>query len=199
MNVLRNPNFSVAFRDNFAIFSDFQKFMSFLEKPICILRKTQLLKVLRSFTKLVAFPRLIVTISILKKSSFFRKNQFFLCKKIKLWTFWDFLLFRSHSTANMLWLAEYKKKEFFFPKTHFFEITQSYERFEKSYYFNRILRQIFYFHRFLRSSLFQKIHHLFKKKKWTFEEILNFQSHSATILLSLATFNKSCFFLEKPI
>ena len=34
MNVLRNPNFSVEFYDNFAIFSDFQNFMFFLEKFI---------------------------------------------------------------------------------------------------------------------------------------------------------------------
>ena len=40
---------------------------------------------------------------------------------------------------------------------------------------------------------FQKLRHLFKKKR-TFGEILNFQSHSATILLSLAIFKNSCFF-----
>ena len=40
---------------------------------------------------------------------------------------------------------------------------------------------------------FQKLRHLFKKKR-TFGEILNFQSHSTTILLSLAIFKNSCFF-----
>ena len=54
-NVLRNRNISVAFYDNFALFSDFEEFMFFLEKLIWFFNKNQFLNVLRIFTISVAF------------------------------------------------------------------------------------------------------------------------------------------------
>ena len=84
----------------------------------------------------------------------------------------------------------------FFRKPIFFGITPKLERFEKSYYFNRIIRQICYFYRFLRFSFFSKNPSPFWEKRWTFWEILNFQSHITTILLSIAIF-KNWFFSGK--
>ena len=54
-NVLKNRNISVAFNDNFAMFSDFEEFMFFLEKLIWFSNKNQFLNVLRIFTISVAF------------------------------------------------------------------------------------------------------------------------------------------------
>ena len=82
----------------------------------------------------------------------------------------------------------------FLQKPIFFEITPKFERFEKSYYFSRIIRQICYFYLFLKFSFFSKKPSPFEKKKWTFWEILNLQSHSTTFLLSLAIFKNRCFF-----
>ena len=82
----------------------------------------------------------------------------------------------------------------FFQKTHFvFEITPKLESFKKTYYFSRITRPICYFYLFLKVSFFSKNLSPFWEKKWTFREILNFQSHSMTILPSLAIFKFSCF------
>ena len=133
----------------------------------------------------------------LKNQVSFRKNQFFLCKKIKIWTLWEFLLFRSHSPTNMLWLAKFKKLKIFFQKTLFFEITPKFERFEKSYYFSPIIRPTCYFYLFLKFSFFSKNPSPFWEKKWTFWENLNFQSRSTTIFLSLAIFKNWCFFSGK--
>ena len=94
----------------------------------------------------------------------------------------------------MLYLAKLKILNFFFRKPIFFEITPKSERFEKSYYFSRIIRQICYFYLFLGFSFFSKNPSPFWEKKWTFWEILNFQSHSTTFLLSLAIFKSWCFF-----
>ena len=84
--------------------------------------------------------------------------------------------------------------KFFFQKTLFFEITPKFERFEKSYYFSPIIRPICYFYLFLKFSFFSKNPSPFWEKKWTFWEILNFQSHSTTIFLSSAIFKSWCFF-----
>ena len=73
-------------------------------------------------------------------------------------------------------------------------MTPNFERFEKSYYFSRIIRQICYFYLFLKFSFFSKNPSFFWGKKWTFWEVLNFQSHSMTFLLSLAIFKNWCFF-----
>ena len=75
-NVLRNRNISVAFYDNFALFSDFEEFM------------------------------------------FFWKNSSGFSIKINFWTFWEFLLFLSHSTANLPNLAPFIYFRTIFPKTH---------------------------------------------------------------------------------
>ena len=75
-NVLRNRNISVAFYDNFAMFSDFEEFM------------------------------------------FFGKTHLIFQKKINFWTFWEFLLFLSHSTANLPNLARFIHFKTIFPKTH---------------------------------------------------------------------------------
>ena len=59
--------------------------------------------------------------------------------------FWEILLFQSYSTAKLLLLAILKKIDFFLRKTHtLFKKNPSFERFEKSYYFSRILRQFCY-------------------------------------------------------
>ena len=73
------------------------------------------------FTILVTFRTLIATFSVFKKIKFlFGKTNFFFARKIKIWTFWEFFLFRSHSPTNMLYLAKFKILKIFFQKTYFF-------------------------------------------------------------------------------
>ena len=43
---------------------------------------------------------------LLKNSRFFSKNPSIFFKKPKFWTFWEILLFQSHSTANLLQFVE---------------------------------------------------------------------------------------------
>ena len=60
--------------------------------------------------------------------------------------FQEILSIDTHSTATLPPLVILKKIKFFFAKTHnfFFKKPPNFERFEKSYYFRRILRQICY-------------------------------------------------------
>ena len=57
-----------------------------------------------------------------------------------------FVLFQSHSTANLLPLAIFKKIQDFYRKTHLFFLKKkpNVEHFEKSYYLSCILRQVYF-------------------------------------------------------
>ena len=72
----------------------YNTFISVLDKTIFFQKITQLLKVLRSFTNLVSFPRLIATFSVFKKSSFFSEKPIFPLQKnqntnvLRIFTIW---------------------------------------------------------------------------------------------------------------
>ena len=139
MNVLRNPEFSVAFYDNFVLLSDFQKFMFFSGKAhlnyflkINFWTFWELLLILsHSVTTLLLLP-------IFKLFIFFQKTHQFLGKKR---TFWEIVIFQSHSTTILLSLAIFKLFNFF-QKIH--QFLGEKEPSEKSWYFSRIFRQFCY-------------------------------------------------------
>ena len=69
-------------------------FILFLNKTISFFKKTQLLKVLRNFTNLVAFTRLIATFRVFKKiKNLFEKTNFFFSKKSTYERFENFYYF----------------------------------------------------------------------------------------------------------
>ena len=77
---------------------------------------------------------------------FLEKRIYLFWKNPKFWTFWEILLFQSHSTANLLLQRFLKNSRVFSQKTHLFFLKKNpnFERFEKFYCFSRILRQICY-------------------------------------------------------
>ena len=115
--------------------------------------------------------------------------------------------FDTHSTALLLPLEILKKLRIFsFKKTDlfFFENTYNFERFEKFYYFRRILQHFFYVHRLKKSRFFLKNPSFLKKIKKTF----NFERFEKSYYFSrilqqfcyLQRFlKKSWCFFEKPI
>ena len=91
----------------------------------------------------------------MKNSCFFRKTSSSFPIKINFWTFRDFLLFLSHSTANLLNSAQFLNLETIFPKTHLcFEKPQNLKIFEKSYKFSRFLKEVCYVQQFILHSYF---------------------------------------------
>ena len=95
-------NFS-RFYCKFAAFSILKVF-DFSQKTevFFITSKSQNLNVLRNLTTSFALYSKFVTIrGFWKLQDFFGKPIFF-CKKPSFWTFWEFSLFRLHSTSNWL-------------------------------------------------------------------------------------------------
>ena len=122
----RDPKFehfekSVAFCGVFATFIVFWLNSRFFPgRTHLLLEKQQTLNVLLNRTISVAFYGKLATLSNLKKFTITLGNPiyfFFFLKKIKFWTFWESLLFQSHSTANLLPLAIWKNLQFFFSKS----------------------------------------------------------------------------------
>ena len=60
----------------------------------------------------------LLSLAILKISCFFWKNSSSFPIKINFWTFWDFFLFLSHSTAKLLISAHFLNLETIFPHNH---------------------------------------------------------------------------------
>ena len=167
------------------------------EESITVSKKTQFLKTLKSLTNLVAFYTNVLHFQILhnwKKT----KNPSVFQKKPRIWAFRAVFYFRTHSTSNLLPLAFFNDFVFYFLKIHvFFSRKANFARFEKLYYFSRILRQICCFYRFLRFSFFfQKIRHLFKKKMNVLRKLkLSVAFYDKFAIFS--DFQKFMFFLEK--
>ena len=79
----------------------------------------------------------------------FLKNPFFLTEKTRFWTLWENGIFQSHFTANLLVWAVFKKNNFFSENPPvFFKKNRTFESFEKSYSFSRILQQFWCFFQF---------------------------------------------------
>ena len=86
----------------FFIFSKFSNFSFF---PI-FAKKNLKNKVEKPFREKIPFEthyrKNLPHVGILKNFKVFRKNQLFFQKTPKFWTFWEFLLFQSHSAAKLL-------------------------------------------------------------------------------------------------
>ena len=150
LNVLRSLTFSVAFYGKFSTLAVFKKFTILFEKSICFLKNSpNLLPALRNVTCSVAFYSKIATFTVFLDKTFFLKNAYFLIGKTRFWTLWKNGIFQSHFTANLLVSAVFKKTTSF-PKTHlfFFKKNRTFESFEKSYSFSRILQQFWCFFQF---------------------------------------------------
>ena len=167
------------------------------EESITVSKKTQFLKTLKSLTNLVAFYTNVLHFQILHN---WKKNQKPICvsKETQNLSIQSSLFFRTHSTSNLLPLAFFNDFVFYFLKIHvFFSRKANFARFEKLYYFSRILRQICCFYRFLRFSFFfQKIRHLLKKKMNVLRKLkLSVAFYDKFAIFS--DFQKFMFFLEK--
>ena len=92
------------------------KFSFFSRSPSIYLERTQILNALRNLTISVAFYGKLATLSNLKKFNFFQEAHLFTLKEPKFWTLWEFILFHSHSTANLLPVGIFQKFRIFFEK-----------------------------------------------------------------------------------
>ena len=148
LNVLRSPALPVTFFGNFASSSNFSKCQkNFPKNPSIFWKKSQIsesfgisrkfIRVLQQHCNLYHF---------VKNAWFFYERHIYFSFKIpnfQLWTFWEFLLFQSLSSATLLALAIFQNVKFFFRKHHLsVEENPNFESFEKSYFFSRILQQI---------------------------------------------------------
>ena len=89
---------------------------------------------------------LTLQVDIESTNSAYIASTSYFCKKFSIQVekrfFNEIISFETHSTANLPPLAILKKDQIFFKKPSFFQKNPNFERFEKSYYFSRILRQI---------------------------------------------------------
>ena len=156
------------------------------------------MKVLRSFTKLVAFSRLNATITVFQKIRFFfGKKTIFSLQKNQIMNVWDFLPFRSHpKKKNILYLAKIKKDDFFLEILFF-------RNYPKVWTFWEVLLLQSHSMTNLQHLPIFKIFFFFKKsinyegKIRTFWEIVIFPPPSTTNLLNLAI-SKKLMFSAKP-
>ena len=151
LKILRNPTFPLAFYSKFASFSNFEKFMIFLERPIFFSIKNPKFQ-LWTFWKFMLFQSQsrakLRPLAILRKIKIFLERRIcFLLKNetFQLWTFRELLLFQSHSTAILLALDIFQNVKIFFEKTiYHLKKNPNFERCRESYQFSRILWQICY-------------------------------------------------------
>ena len=204
LNVLRNFTILLAFYGKFPTFSDPKKFRYFFSKNRSILlKKAQFLNVLRKFTFWVAFYGKFATFGDFEKiQNFVSKNPSIFLKKIKLWTFSEILLLRSHFASNLLPSAISKKFNVFLKNPSiFFKKTQTLNVLR-----NFIISVAFY-GKFASFSDFEKIQYFFSKnqsiflkkpKFWTLWENLPFESHFTANLLPWRFWKNSDFFSKNP-
>ena len=152
-------------------------------KTLIFFWKLQVWNAWRGVTTSVAFYCVLATFSdfgIIPKS--FSENQFVFTKQSRTWTFWDILLFQSHSTSNLLLLELSRNVKNNFEKPIYF-------LWEKKQILN-VLRKLTFFAAFyvkfanfgdfwktqifsqIRSSFFMKLK---KKEFWTFWEFSLFR------------------------
>ena len=183
-----------------------RKSKQLFRKNNLIVKKTQILVVLRNFVFSNAFCIKNATFSSFKKARFFQKTCLLFLKKAKNWTFCKFLNFPSHSTAKMLLWATWKNS-FFSPKSHPIFLKQP----KLSTFQESLLSQSLSTAKFLHSALrgFERLQYFlsknpsiffeFKFQIWMFWEVLLIQSHSAANLLPNGILKKNQgFFLKTP-
>ena len=150
-NVLKISTYSVAFFCKLANCRDFGKNIFFLITHLICFQQKPKFWTLREILviQLHSTANLLPSAIFQKNHIFFPKNTYILFNKSKFWTFWELLLFQSHFAANLLSYAFFRKNHGFFSKYPSFFSTEAifwfFERFGKSYFFSRILRQICYF------------------------------------------------------
>ena len=117
---MRILNISVAFYRLSATWATFKKSQILFRKTLIFFWKLQVRNAWRGVTTSVAFYCELATFSdfgIIPKS--FSENQFNFTKQTKTWTFWDILLFQSHSTSNLLLLKLSRYAKIVFEKPIF--------------------------------------------------------------------------------
>ena len=121
LKVLRILNISVAFYRLSATWATFKKSQILFRKTLIFFWKLQVRNAWRGVTTSVSFYCELATFSdfgIIPKS--FSENQFVFTKQPKTWTFWDILLFQSHSTSNLLLLELSRNGKINFEKPIYF-------------------------------------------------------------------------------
>ena len=78
------------------------------------------MNVLRSVSVSVEFYSKVATFSLFKVNSFFLEKPCTFLEQPKVWSFWEMLLFRLDSTANLLTPANFYTFKIFVRKPHFF-------------------------------------------------------------------------------
>ena len=117
MKVWRTFTNSVAFCRKFATFTDFE-ITPFFQKIHQFLGKKWTFWEIVVFAEKSHSSTILLSLAILKNSCFFCKTSSSFSLKIDFGTFWEFLLFLSHSTANLLNSAHFFNLKTIFPKTH---------------------------------------------------------------------------------
>ena len=117
MNVLRTFTISVAFCGKFATFTDFE-IVPFFRKIHQLLWKKWTFWEIVIFAEKSHSTTILISLAILKNSCFFWKTSSSFSLKVDFGTFWEVLIFLSHSTANLLNLAHFFNLKTIFPKTH---------------------------------------------------------------------------------
>ena len=134
---------------------------------------------------------------------FFLEKLIYFSYKNQFWTFRDFLLFLSHSTANLLISAQFLNFETIFPETHLcFEKPQNLKVFEKFYKFSRFLQEVCYIEQFILHSNLLWIKQSLFLKKTQLLKVLKYFTNLVAFLRLIATnsvFKKIKFFSEKSI
>ncbi len=104
LKVLSKFTLSVALSSMFATFSNSTKIQDFFEKGFYFsFKKTSHMNVFSFFTNWFAFYRKFALFSDLKTFKIFSRQPIeFFSKKLNFWTFWEFLVFQSQVTANLL-------------------------------------------------------------------------------------------------
>ena len=127
------------------------------------------MNVLRSLTFSVAFYANLLPPAVFKKLTIFLwKTNLFFEKGANFSTFWEIVLNQLQPNTNFSSLAVFKKITIFSRETHIFHLIKTnFERFEKSYFFSRILRQNCFFWRFwkkIKNRLEKPIYFSFKRQ-----------------------------------
>ena len=147
MNVLRNFTVLVAFYGKFATFSDPKKVRNFFSKnPSILLKKAQFLTFWANLPFESHFTANLLPWRFWKNSDFFSKNPSIFLKKTQTLNVLRKFTISVAFYIKFATFSDFEKIQSFFSKNRSNSLKKNpyFERFEKFYYFSRILRQICY-------------------------------------------------------